>query len=994
MTSHIVGFRGWPGLAGWRPPTPPRPQHDRLWQRNALYLFAAAVAGGVPEAFALGAALLAAGPSTVAGALLVPDDLEKRDPCGLEAVQTWARTNRLSTTLGPVPWQVLTLSQFFDPKANVDCGFLAFTPNAYTGRTFVISGDLGRFFGVTAEHCAPARGERWRGAWSVYPPGWGAWRGSGWYRRSPNRPEIKMKVRRAGWQLGWGACGKDTEGRRYGKARPGEFIDVISLAYALDGDRGASYGEHRENFGLAPRELPLQVPVDGAGAVRSIHELALVLDEKAGNWFSSAQERAEGRGRLDLARTSSPGAIAAEILARFRISGPLSKFELSAAEHAAWAESFHGGLCSGDERLFGVPMPCDVRDLTSAFPMCASRLDWWRMLTAASVRRQDVTCDLRALCDRAATEPTVALDPAVWRRFGCTLVGVFPDGEPFPVEVEDEHHPDGRLEVIPTTSPGRTMWFAWADVVAATVRAGRVPRILTATRLVPIGRETGLRRRVPVLPHFVLDVDDDPAIALVRHRRKVKAEDPVLAAELRVVVNALCFGILARFDETRRGSAIGERPGPWNFLPISSSVTAGARLLLGVLDRLVRDRCGLVAYKDTDSSIIAATPEGGAVDLDDGSRVRLLRWAEDDEILALFDPIGVFGEDVPAWKAERGTAEQPLQSIVYGPKRHVQFTLGPGGPAIEDWTEANLGGTYADPPARSGRADDGTCRAWSLAAVRREVVYSLARRIDPLHAVRAEAPWDCGQALPFPAIRRLHAVSPEVLASLPWSLGARPGTAFLRAAPDALYGTDETGGPIALDPGDDLAGWQELAWFDPKTGARVRVTTDRMTDLGAVMVASLASKAAAWSRAPTRQPIEEVTIDPVLVRHLGRVSGVIDADIDGVPGDLRDRRPLYPDSDAQRRALIDRAKTLRPAEFARQAATTPRMARRIAAGYFPRPSTVARIVMALQRAATTARLCALDGCDRPLRGPRARYCCVTHRKRSNKRHERAGSGSA
>jgi hypothetical protein len=172
----------------------------------------------------------------------------------------------------------------------------------------------------------------------------------------------------------------------------------------------------------------------------------------------------------------------------------------------------------------------------------------------------------------------------------------------------------------------------------------------------------------------------------VRHRHKVKEQDPVLGAELRVIVNALVFGNFGRFDEIRQGSDIGERPGPWSYLPIASSVTAGARLLLAVVNRLVADRGGIVAYRDTDSSVILSSPEDGSIDLADGSSARQLSWAEVDDLLALFAPLGVFGEDIPVWKTKRASSEQPLHSIVYGAKRHIQCTLGMAGPEIEDWT--------------------------------------------------------------------------------------------------------------------------------------------------------------------------------------------------------------------------------------------------------------------------------------------------------------------
>jgi hypothetical protein len=777
-----------------------------------------------------------------------------------------------------------------------------------------------------------------------------------------------------------------------GRLWRGAFVDLLSLAYSLDGDRGAGFGDHRRNVGLPAFDLPLQVPMNTTGAaqvaaaVRALHETALALDEKAGDWFTTADDRAEGNGRIDLARTISPGALAAAIVGRFGVEAPIAKLKLTDAELAAWAESFHGGWCSGDERLFGLLLDCVLSDLSSAFPMCASLLGWWRLVTAASVRPQDMTGVLRAVCERAIGNPTVVLNPAVWRQLGFTLVETVPDGEPWPIEIEDEHRPDGRMEVVPVFSPDRRMFFAWPDVVAAAVASGRVPTILRATKLVPVGRQTGLRKQLPVLPGLVLGIDDDPAVALVRHRHKVKEKDPILGAELRVIVNALVFGIFGRSDEMRQGSDIGERPGPWSFLPIVSSVTAGARLLLAVVNRLVADRGGIVAYRDTDSSVILSSPEGGNIDFADGSSARQLSWAEVDDLLALFAPLGVFGEDIPVWKTKRASSEQPLHSIVYGAKRHIQCTLGMAGPEIEDWTEANLGGTYADPPAMAGYSEDGKGRAWSFAAVRREVDYSLARVCTPLHAVRSEAPWDAGQALAFPAFRLLSVVSPEVLDSLPRSLGATPGTAFVQASRDNLYGGEDQGAVIAIDPGNDLAGWRDLAWFDPRTGGRVPATTDRR-NIDAVVLATLDEKAIAWSRAPRHDPVDEVWVVPALVRHVGRVSGVLDADIDGLPGDLRDRRPVY---DEAKRAdvAIAWAKALGPRRFARRAGISVSASGRAALRGRISKANVHKALRALRVDDGAPRRCAAEGCELPVFRVGARYCSVRCRRREEKRRQR------
>ncbi len=629
---RVVNLRDWPGTDSYRAPIQPPAHADRLGDRVGLVLAAASRLPDIgrchqapaPERFGLGACLVVIGQSVLEGVLIVPDDLGEAHPDLLGSINDWATANMVETVSGPRPWHVVTVSAFCDPRATRECEPWAFAPNAYSAAGFVVGAELGRIFGLMAEHCGPRRGVN-VDAWELWLPGWGREHPNGWKRASPHRPCLYTRARRVGWQVEFGPCGKGA-GKRMRDGRPwrGAFVDVMSIAYTLDADRGASFAEHRSDFALTSVELPVAVTVDEQGAtrladaVRAVHELVLVLDVEAGRWFTTPQDRTEGRGRLDLARISSPGAVAAYIPARFRIQAPLHKFALTDAEHSRWAEAFHGGWCDAEPRLLGVLFQAASADVSSCFPLVAHQLGWWKLKTSGRVRRRNVTAALRRLCELAATDPAAALDPKVWARFGVTLVEVLPDGERWPVEVEDVHRPDGRMEVVRVTSSHRPMFYAWPDVVAAAVLSGRLPHILRAIRYEPVGRQEGLRSRVPILPGLVLDVDEDPAVALVRRRRQAKAAGELcLSDELRVVVNSLVYGNLCRFDETRRKEGrrwtLVERPGPWTFLPIASSVSAGARLLLAVLERMVADRGGPVAYRDTDSSLIPASPTGGVL---------------------------------------------------------------------------------------------------------------------------------------------------------------------------------------------------------------------------------------------------------------------------------------------------------------------------------------------------------------------------------------------
>jgi hypothetical protein len=676
-----VLLRGWPGSEGWRPPRPVSTSEPRLWQRNALMIHAAARLDPhgrpvMPETFGLGAALVTIGTAISRGCLFVPDDLAARDPGALARIKAWASDH----PLGPAPWQawqVATVSEFFDPYATAEqepAAPWAFTPNAYSGAGFVVGADLGRTLALVAEHCGPRRG-RATGTWEVWLPGWGRRHDDGrWKRRSPHRPPLRLKERRIGWQVDFGPCengaGKYVDGHQW----RGAFVDLMSLAYSLDAQRGSSFAQHAENFGHAVSDLPLAVAVDETGAerlaeaVRAIHEVAVVLDEHAARWFTTAQDRAEGRGRVDLARTVSPAALAERILAGFGVKPPLHTWRLSDREQLRWAETFHGGWCDDDPRLRARPFGVVAADMNSCYPLVAHHLGWWRMVTAERVHRRGVTAPLVRLCEKAKSDPTVVLDPRVWSRFAATRVEVEADWQRLPVAFVDRRRPDGRMEVEPTLSRGRSLFYAWPDVVAAAILDGHVPRIVRAIRYEPVGHQK-IRANLPVLPGLVLDAADDPVIALVGHRHHVKAEgDRLLDGELRLVANALVSGLPSRFDEVwvkpggkwqpgrpGGGWVRGERPGPRSCFPQAATVTAGARLLLAVLERMVSDLGGMIAYRDTDSSLIPASPDGGKLTLADGSTVRELSWSEVDEILARFDHVALPGW--PVWDTKRGSLD-------------------------------------------------------------------------------------------------------------------------------------------------------------------------------------------------------------------------------------------------------------------------------------------------------------------------------------------------
>ena len=999
---QIVHLRGWPGVDGWKPP-PLDVARPRLGRHQALVLFAAGDAEAPDDRFGLGGFLIVRGGFVFDAGFVVPDDLGDRDPAALANLERCAAARTFDALDGRRSWGVTTLSAFTDPLATIEHSPSTFTAAGYVRRgSLVVGVDLGRTLGLMADPALTVeRTGKNTGSWELWLPGWGVRQAEGNVTKvSPHRPPLWVKHRRQGWQVTFGRCERGN-----GEPGPHDFLDVLSLAYALDADRGGGFVDHAAAFGVAAEPLPLVVSIDPGGAesvartVEALHVLVVALDAEAGRWFTSPVERAEGTSRLHIARAQSPSAIAALVPTRFGVRPALLKFRLPDEEQARWAETFAGGWCSDVAGLRGVPFTAALADVTSAFPLTAHLVGWWALYTASTIRHEVVTDALRRACERAVADPATALDPKLWRRLGVTLVEVVPDGEPFPIEVEDDTRPDGRSEVVPVFSPARSMFYAWPDVLGAATMGRRVPRIVRAIRLVPGPPEPGLRERVPVVPGLVLDVDEDPVLGLVRRRRDAKvAGDTRLAKVLHASVNTLVSGDLSRFDErlVKRGrvSKLGEVPGPRTFLPIACTVQAGARLLLAVVDRMVVDRGGIVAYRDTDSSFIPASPNGGTLTLADGSTVRELSFAEVAAITDAFAPLSPDTGTWPVWKVECGTETEPLRVVTFGPKRHAQYVTGVDkaakgddedgggtGAWLDDSTSAGLGGMWAAPPAMSERG------AYSRAAVAREVALCVARVDDP-GATRPPAPWDAAGAPPFPTMRRLSVVSPEVLRSLPDALGARPGSRYLVGVTDRS-GLGLAGEVVALDPGGDLSGWQSLRWLDRRTGVQTPVGTGWDVDsFTTARLESLDVRAARYGAAPRTLPLDAVHVDPLLVRHLGRVSGGIDAQLDGLPGDIRARRTVY--GDADRVAAAQKlAGALGPYRFARRTRLPLRVAKRAAAGESISKRNAARAIRALRIDDGTAPLCGC-GCGLPvLRRQGALYVDDAHRKRAERARQRA-----
>ena len=528
--------------------------------------------------------------------------------------------------------------------------------------------------------------------------------------------------------------------------------------------------------------------------------------------------------------------------------------------------AFFGGR--SEARLVRTVAPVLIADAVSMYPTVNVNLGTSRLLFAERTEVSDVTEE----CRQKLAGPDLleqCFDRGFWRDFlNVTLVEVdFPGSGVWPLRAHyDPNAADPTLGFNPVRYHGR-LWFMLPDVVASVLLSREVPNITSAIRLTGVGVQPGLN---PVAFRGGRVIDprtDDPFVVMVEERQRIRL-DPTISEEererrqlsLKITVNAVAYGLPARFDRReladpvevvvygpddnplRVRTSTPEDPGPFCFPPIAASVTAGARLELAMLERLLRDAGTVPVFCDTDSTAIPSTVLGDWSCTTPQGPVRALRHAETEAILARFDSLNPYNRElVPSvWKVEHDSLSRPLGCYAMSAKCYALFRL-------EAHGRAALVYTTDDDGEGSALSDSEDFVAWSEHGLGQYLdpsadEFGRARRDGEGRRVFIREGWDWilrtarGEDPPSPtwsgkfALTRFTVSSPGVAAwfrgrdaQMPSENRMRPGSFGLLAHPTGLLaGTSARALPAAPYEANP-ARWFDLEWYDRRSGRRVAV---------------------------------------------------------------------------------------------------------------------------------------------------------------------------
>jgi hypothetical protein len=199
-------------------------------------------------------------------------------------------------------------------------------------------------------------------------------------------------------------------------------------------------------------------------------------------------------------------------------------------------QGYFGGRAEAHIRRTRVPA---MRlDFVSQYCTVNTLLRNWEVLTAASVKFPDATKDVRRLLDGIAHKPDKCFDRGLWPDLRFYAL-VQPDRDIFPVRAAYNDRQLDKLNIgLNHLTSEEPIWFAGPDIIASILlNKGKVPQILKAIRIVPVGEQAALKP-VHLLGTIRIDPNVDDFYKYVVEQKEANRADPSLKKGLKCIGNA------------------------------------------------------------------------------------------------------------------------------------------------------------------------------------------------------------------------------------------------------------------------------------------------------------------------------------------------------------------------------------------------------------------------------------------------------------------------
>jgi hypothetical protein len=493
--------------------------------------------------------------------------------------------------------------------------------------------------------------------------------------------------------------------------------------------------------------------------------------------------------KLPPERAMSAASITKAFLKEMGIEQPRRKFDLPDHILGKCMQAYYGGR--SEIRIRHQEVPVVVCDTTSEYPSVAGLLGLWPLLISSSIGV--AYCTKAAQKTLSGVNVETVLAPSTWTELGFSAL-VEPSADILPVRALYNDTGSTNIGLNPISSK-EPIWYAGPDLAASKLATGRTPKILQAFRLVSYGVQEGMKPTVIGTRAFNPEKDDFFR-AVIEERKKLPKTHPHYLL-LKIIANAL-YGIFAELNKYEYGknaakqlevfsgehrfeqpTFVVERPGKFQFAPAAALITSGGRLILALLERMVKDLGGTYLLTDTDSMHFVASKNGGLVPCPGGPyklsngnpAIRAITWKQVDEICAKLNRLNPYDKSVVGeilkiedCNLDRKGNPQQLYGLAISAKRYVVYTRRKRSIEIIKPSEHGLGIVFV--PDKRSRYKPEDCKdqdtdypRWIVEVWERLIDDHFRNIENPENALLSRELWFDN----LPAVMRVRITTPNVL---------------------------------------------------------------------------------------------------------------------------------------------------------------------------------------------------------------------------------------
>ena len=341
------------------------------------------------------------------------------------------------------------------------------------------------------------------------------------------------------------------DGRGKPQTFSGYFLDLRTLAFALT-DRGHSLKSACTAFDVEHGKTDVsehgKITDEYINYCRRDVQATAELAEKL------LQEFDRHPIQLDATKASSPASIGKSYLRAMGISPPISR-QQSLQPFVGYAQTaFFGGRTSA--HICRIPVPVVYTDFLSMYPTVNSLMGVWQFVIAKEIKvRNHCQEEITSWLESISSDDL--FNPDTWKKL-TAFVRVLPQGDVLPSRGRYNLTTNDwqvAINQLRSDTAEDALWFALADVAAAVILTGKVPRILDAFTLEAHGilpglQPTKLRRSIEVDPRhqdfFKLVIEERKRLSLQTNISQVERER--LDKTLKVLANSTSYGIYAEMN--------------------------------------------------------------------------------------------------------------------------------------------------------------------------------------------------------------------------------------------------------------------------------------------------------------------------------------------------------------------------------------------------------------------------------------------------------------